>query len=102
LTATTDAPTLSSLVVCVEIDARASQFHDYRGFVERIGAYPQSAQLLHGAWIIRTFDSASRVVGELGVFVREEGSLFVATITRKAAWTRVDCGSSWLYENLWG
>jgi hypothetical protein len=94
-------PTLATVLVSYEIDALASQFADYGGFITALISHPQHAQLHHSAWVIRTFDSVQRVTGELESFLRPEGRLFVARIGREVAWTEVTCGSSWLYENLW-
>jgi hypothetical protein len=94
-------PTLATLLVSYEIDALASQFADYTGFIAALVGYPQHAQLHHTAWVIRTFDTVQRVTGDLESFLRPGARLFVARIGREAAWTDVTCGSSWLYENLW-
>jgi hypothetical protein len=96
-----EPPSLATLLVSYEVDALASQFADYEGFIAALQGYPQHAPLHHGAWVIRTFDDAQRVSGDLEAFLRPEGRLFVARLGREAAWTDVACGSSWLYENLW-
>jgi hypothetical protein len=94
--------TMSTLLVTFELDEQASQLHDYVGFVTALHGYPQQAQLHDCAWIIRTLEGVQQVARDLGAFMRPEAHLFVVRIGRDAAWTQVCCGSSWLYENLWG
>jgi hypothetical protein len=93
---------MSTFLVSFEIDSLASQFRHYGAFVERLNSYPQAARLHYSAWLVRSGDSVQHIAAELEQFMYPEGRLVVASIARDAtAWTEVECGSSWLYENLW-
>lgn len=73
---------------------------DYPKLIRRIEDYPNAAKINKSVWFINSVFSAKEIRDELKLFVDNDDSLFVATLTGEAAWKHIICGSKHLKDYL--
>ncbi|EGQ1765450.1 TPA: CRISPR-associated protein Cas2 [Staphylococcus pseudintermedius] len=87
---------MNSYIISYDLNDRK----DYPKLISRIEDYPNAAKINKSVWFINSVFSAKEIRDELKLFVDNDDSLFVATLTGEAAWSNVICDSKHLKDYL--